>query len=509
MGDGRSELSAPVETVEAAEADHVTPGVARLIRRQRVFIGAASVATLVSVGALVASTWIKSPAQQLADQGAPGASVLTAPVSRQVLAKTVAVRGTVVAGGAISVQPTVAQGAAALVVTGLPKKVGSQLAAGDVLAQVSGRPVIALPGELPAYRDLKPGDKGPDVAQLQRALKQLGYTDGDESGAFGPGTKTAIAGLYQHLGFDPPTTGGSGDSKDADQLAAAKKSVTAGQRAVERDKAAVAAARSPVPPVATATGVPAAGTPATGAPAAADPAAVAKAKQQLGFDTQDLSEAQDAYNRLVASTGVDFPMSELVFVPSFPATVTSVNGSVGSTLGAAGGSGSSSSLLTVGTGSLGVNATLPQGENELVKTAMSVAIGNDAQGQSVTGTVTSVGPYTVPAAPSPGTAAVPGGQGQAGYPMTVTPSTPLPASWLGADVSLTVTTGSTPGPVLVVPAAAVTTGADRTVSVTVLAADRSQRRVPVTAGVDAAGLVEVTPADGAVLNPGDKVVIGQ
>ncbi|MFF2079140.1 hypothetical protein ACFVXG_30850 [Kitasatospora sp. NPDC058162] len=54
-----------------------------------------------------------------------------------------------------------------------------------------------------------------------------------------------------------------------------------------------------------------------------------------------------------------------------------------------------------------------------------------------------------------------------------------------------------------------TTGADRTVSVTVLAADRSQRRVPVTAGVDAAGLVEVTPADGAVLNPGDKVVIGQ
>ncbi|MGW2255432.1 peptidoglycan-binding protein [Kitasatospora sp. NPDC001660] len=496
MSDGQSEL--PV-LVEATVTDRPTPGVTRLIRRQRIFIGAACVATLVSVGALVASTWIKSPAQQLADQGAPKASLLTAPVGKQVLARTVTLRGTVTAGGAISVQPTAAQGAAALVVTGLPKKAGSQVAAGEVLAQVSGRPVIALPGSLPAYRDLKPGDKGPDVAQLQGALKQLGYADNDESGLFGPGTKTAVAALYQHLGFDAPTTGGPADAKDGDQLAAAKKAVTTSQRAVERDKAALAAAQNPPSP----SGAPA------GPPPAADAATVAKAKQQLAFDSQDLSEAQDAYNRLVATTGVDFPMGELVFVPSFPATVTSVNGSVGATLGAGSGSDASSPLLTVGTGSLGVSAVLPQGDHELVKAAMPVAIGNDTQGQSAKGTVTSIGPFTAPAPPAQGAAAAPGGQSQPGYPMTVTPSTPLPASWLGADVSLTVTTGSTPGPVLVVPTAAVTTGADRSVSVTVLSADRSQRRVPVTAGVDSAGLVEVTPVDGAVLNPGDNVVVGQ
>lgn len=494
MSEGPSALHAPVEAVVAERA---APPTARLVRRQRIFIGAACAATLVSVGALVASTWIKSPAQQLADQGAPGASLLTAPVVKQVLSKTVTVRGTVVAGGAISVQPTTAQGAAALVVTALPKKAGSQVAAGEVLAQVSGRPVIALQGQLPAYRDLKPGDRGPDVAQLQNALKQLGHADSDESGVFGPGTKEAIAGLYQQLGYEAPTTGGPGGSKDAAQLVAAKKAVTLGRRAVDIDKAALAAALNPATPAGSPTAPP------------ADAATVAKAKQQLGFDSQDLAEAQDAYDRLVATTGVDFPMDELVFIPSFPATVAAVNGSVGGTLGTAGGSAPAGPLLTVDTGSLGIGATLPQGENELVKATMPVVIGNDTHGQSVPGTVTSIGPFTAPAAPAQGAAAAPGGQGQPGYPMTVTPSTPLPASWLGGSVTLTITTGSTSGPVLVVPAAAVTTGADRSVSVTVLSADRSQRRVPVTPGVDAAGLVEVTPVDGAVLNAGDNVVTGQ
>ncbi|MFF3599611.1 peptidoglycan-binding protein [Kitasatospora indigofera] len=495
MSEGPSALPAPAQ---AAVAEQAAPPAARLVRRQRIFIGAACAATLVSVGALVASTWIKSPAQQLADQGAPGASLLTAPVGKQVLSKTVTVRGTVIAGGAISVQPTTAQGAATLVVTALPKKAGSQVAAGEVLAQVSGRPVIALPGPLPAYRDLKPGDRGPDVAQLQNALKQLGHADSDESGVFGPGTKEAITGLYQQLGYEPPTTGGPGGAKDAAQLAAAKKAVTLGRRAVDIDKAALAAAQNPAPPAGSST-----------APPPADAATVAKAKQQLGFDSQDLAEAQDAYDRLVATTGVDFPMDELVFIPSFPATVAAVNGSVGGTLGAVGGSAPAGPLLTVDTGSLGVGAILPQGENELVKATMPVVIGNDTHGQSVPGTVGSIGPFTAPAAPAQGAAAAPGGQGQPGYPMTVTPSTPLPASWLGAGVTLTITTGSTSGPVLVVPAAAVTTGADRSVSVTVLAADRTQRRVPVTPGVDAAGLVEVTPVDGAVLNPGDNVVTGQ
>ena len=51
--------------------------------------------------------------------------------------------------------------------------------AGDVLVEVTGRPVIALTGPLPAYRDLVVGDIGPDVAQLEQALAAIGFDPGE------------------------------------------------------------------------------------------------------------------------------------------------------------------------------------------------------------------------------------------------------------------------------------------------------------------------------------------
>ena len=41
---------------------------------------------------------------------------------------------------------------------------------GEQLAELDGEPLFALAGPVPAWRDLTPGESGPDVTELQNAL---------------------------------------------------------------------------------------------------------------------------------------------------------------------------------------------------------------------------------------------------------------------------------------------------------------------------------------------------
>jgi len=62
-------------------------------------------------------------------------------------------------------------------ITAAPE-VGAVIDQGDVVFEVDGRPVVALYGEVPAYRsmrDLNDNMTGDDVAQLETALEALGY----------------------------------------------------------------------------------------------------------------------------------------------------------------------------------------------------------------------------------------------------------------------------------------------------------------------------------------------
>ncbi len=62
---------------------------------------------------------------------------------------------------------------------------------------------------MPAWRDLIPGDSGPDVTELQKALAKLGYyDDGDTPGYFGSATEYAVQEYYEHLGYPAPSSGG-------------------------------------------------------------------------------------------------------------------------------------------------------------------------------------------------------------------------------------------------------------------------------------------------------------
>ncbi len=110
--------------------------------------------------------------------------------------------GTVRAGKTIAVLATAPY--QTVIVTKMLARRGSRVTPGHVLDEVDGRPVVLLRGKLPAYRDLRVGDTGPDVAELQSALTGLGYSDYDSSGVFGAGTEVAIELLYDHLGYRTP-----------------------------------------------------------------------------------------------------------------------------------------------------------------------------------------------------------------------------------------------------------------------------------------------------------------
>ena len=86
---------------------------------------------------------------------------------------------------------------------------GDTITNGEQLAEIDGEPLFALTGPVPAWRDLTPGESGPDVTELQKALASLGYYDGgDTAGYFGPATEDAVSAYYEHLGYSAPSSGG-------------------------------------------------------------------------------------------------------------------------------------------------------------------------------------------------------------------------------------------------------------------------------------------------------------
>src|SRR5690349_6070949 len=151
-------------------------------RRRTVTLGLGA-AILLATAAWIVGAQIRSPAQIAAETAAPNPSDITVPVARQVLSSEVIVRGTVRYGSPQQVvlsSSEAKQGATtgpADIVTTPPKR-GSRLGEGSVAMSVSGRPVFVLRGAEASHRDLGPGDRGPDVRQLEDALTRMGFSPG-------------------------------------------------------------------------------------------------------------------------------------------------------------------------------------------------------------------------------------------------------------------------------------------------------------------------------------------
>lgn len=442
-------------------------------RRRILVLGAGSTAVLCAV-LLTLSSAVKSPAQVAAETEAPARTMLTAPVERRILNDSVVLRGTVVQAHTIAVEPTAAFEAERMVVTAIRAKAGQKVKAGQVIVEVSGRPVIVLRGVFPAYRDIRPGAKGKDVLQLQAALRGLGYRVARES-VFGPSTKAAVIRLYDSLGYPVPNTGAA----DEEAVRQADLRVRDAQRALDEARKAARGG-------------------ATAAPGAPD---LDDAKAALDQARRDRAE-------LVARTGPMLPVGEVAFVPTFPVRVVKVTAVVGRTVQGA--------LLTLATGDAVVSGTLPGTDPQGIEVGMPAEIMHSADGRTQRGRVTAVGEEAAAmlatssgqsSGEEDGSGQGTSGGAQPGYPVVVAADKPLDPAQVGTSVRLSVIVASSGEPTLVVPVAAVSAGGDGAVSVRVVGGDDAPRIVRVTVGNSGDGYVEVTPVSGA-LREGDRVVVG-
>jgi HlyD family secretion protein len=432
-----------------------------MARRQRWLLGTACVSALLSTAGLGASLFIKSPQQVAAEAAGPPASVLTAAAERRVLRQTVVLRGQVAGAYTVEVTPTPRDGAKAIV-TAVRTKAGSPVTAGSVIVEVSGRPLVALPGSVPAYRDLRPGSRGNDVAQLQRALKSLGHNPGETGGFFGAGTKRALSSFYEKIGFPVTNTG----ETDQQAVEAARRQVVQAERALADARAQLTRVRQN----------------------GGSQQELATASTTVQRATKDLNDARQALASLNERTGPMLPLAEVVFLPTFPARVEKTTAQVGAAV--------KEPLMTLSSGALVVNAYLNPAQHALVKPGMKVEIVSEMMGITAAGRVSKIGELTQDQQ-----------RGSYGYPVTVGAATALDAKLAGQDVRLTVEAASTNGEVLAVPLSAISVGADGRTVVLRRLSDGREERVEVKAGTTGDGYVAVTPVSGD-LQPGDRVVIG-
>lgn len=167
-----------------------------LSRRERwVAVIVATVTILVMVaGILVTRFAFDSPEQQDARARTMDRPAVTAEVTRGQRQERVVLRGEVGFSRTIPVAPPSLDGAPAVLVD-LPLSRGDEVSAGTVLADVSGAPIIAMPGSFPLYRDLRVGMTGRDVEAVQKALRETGHFHGKVNGRFGADTRTALEAL--------------------------------------------------------------------------------------------------------------------------------------------------------------------------------------------------------------------------------------------------------------------------------------------------------------------------
>lgn len=177
---------------------------------RRVLAVVVGVAVTTGLAGWWAGSTVKSPADAAAEHRPPPASLITVPVERRTLTSTVVAQGSVAYTGSAALNLTgvvaTTGGAGTQLITKAPVA-GSTLNSGDVLMEVSGRPVFVLPGPVPMYRALSTGAKGDDVKQLQKALTDLkiGTVRG---GVFDAVTGNAVKRWYERAGYQAQDTEG-------------------------------------------------------------------------------------------------------------------------------------------------------------------------------------------------------------------------------------------------------------------------------------------------------------
>ncbi|MFC7247407.1 peptidoglycan-binding protein [Catellatospora aurea] len=132
------------------------------------------------------------------DGATPPASNLppaTSPVTRQTLQDTQTLDGELGFGPTFSAVNRLNG-----TVTWLPES-GAVISRGKPLYRIDNTPAVLMYGNVPAYRELKAGDEGADVKQLEQNLQALGYGGFTVDREFTSSTATAVRRWQEDLGL--------------------------------------------------------------------------------------------------------------------------------------------------------------------------------------------------------------------------------------------------------------------------------------------------------------------
>ena len=502
-------------------------------RRLVMLVAGVAVASLLAGIAIM--QFIVSPAELAARSEPPKAGLVTAPLEVRVIANTVVTRADVSYAGAVNA--TIDTGEERAIVTGRVPKVGSVLNAKDVALEVAGRPVIVLPGDLPAYRDLSIGSVGPDVAQLQAALIGLGYAL-EPTDTFTEATSQAISALYTDLGYQPPSAAtGDGESGGSEQ--------TTAERAVQEAASALSAAQAAYD---------AAGQPKGGSAVVEAQNAVASAQRALDAAVRNkksedeiadlqgdvalaqaqlaeaqapddvtelaaevnsaqlaLSAAQEDLASITEAAQPGFPASEALFLPNLPRRVDQVNVRRGQLL--------DSTALVVSGNTLAITGSLSKQDAPQIVKGMQATF-SLAGGEEMTATVTKVA-KSKPKTETDEEGEEEGSSGEASaspsgpYVVTLRPNKINKAQTeqlRDANVRVKFEIESTEGEVLAVPIAALTAGPDGTSRIEVAKTQNADPEdievIEVETGLSAQGFVEIISDDPRLVE-GANVVVGR
>jgi hypothetical protein len=248
-----------------------------------------------------------------------------------------------------------------------------------------------------------------------------------------------------------------------------------------------------------------------------DVAQLRQALAEIGFSTDSDpagtfgSETATAVSSLYSSAGYGgqrvLPTNEVTFVPTLPTTLELANVRVGAL--------SSTSSILLESGDLEVTVKADAQIMALSKVGLPVSVVSDTDGDTISGTVAGTAETLVATGPTSTESTETGSPPADAVKeriLRVLPNAPLPSSWRGQDVRVTIADGSSDGEVLAVPVSAIFTSATGATIVTIVSQDEgttTRRQIDVKPGVIGQGFVEVTPIGaGSVLVAGDQVIVG-
>lgn len=502
-----------VDTPDADTPDADTSRVSgwgRILRGNRTLWIVALCAVVSLVAGLLVGRFLVSPAES----ETPEPGLVTVPVEFGALSNDVTLRADV--GYADAVDVTIDTTSGASVVTGAVPEVGATLNPLSIALEVEGRPVIVLPGELPAYRTLRVGVSGPDVLQLKQALVAVGIDAGDvASDLFDQATADGVGRLYAQAGYPLPAPEDGAD----DAVRAAEEGVRSAESGVAQAQQALAAAGagpSSLESWQADVRVAQAEQALADARNGVEGISVQQAEWDLqtarlerdqlwaGKDTGAEKAALDAARAQVDSANQELerarqsvlpylPSSEVLFLTELPRRVDAVNVTRGTSI--------SGAVMTVSGATVRLTGAAAEADARLLKAGAegTFELPDGTEHRAVISELT------------------PGKDSKARWDVQFEPDplTPEQITQLqGSNVRVRIAVGATDGEVLSVPLAALTAGPGGESRVEVVESDprdgkdAETRIVVVETGLAAKGAVEVTPVEGD-LEEGDLVVVGK